>query len=188
LNLKAAEAFSEKFGDVRVDLIYNAEHGTASNLLTTIAQKCGLSTHSVEVSVKALRSLIAEVGGPDSVGLVISLSHSQGGQISYSSVERLTSEEQRMIATATFGTAKIHSNMGTFDSMNYISTNDAIPAIADTLTYGMAKMGMVPNVQFIRSKAEGSGRYFDHKILGSTYEEALDVYRKRCEEYLIRRL
>jgi hypothetical protein len=90
-----------------------------------------------------------------------------------------------MIATATFGTAKIHWNMGTFHSVNFISNNDSIPIIADPITYGMAKMGMVHNVQFLPSRAKGSERYFDHKILGPTYNEAIKEYKNFCERYLL---
>lgn len=167
--IRHTEMISQLFGGIRVDLLYNGSSGTVGDIGEVAMQKCGIPTHSVNVTIKGLREMIHGVG---SSGLVIAMAHSQGGQILHEALQQLPTER---IAAVTFGSARIIEDTGTRMSVNYISSRDPIPAISDPLHYARAKSGGVPEVKFIPSI---ESKRFDHFFGDATYQHALNEFHE----------
>ena len=93
-------------GGYNVHYCYNATHGILPDILETICQSLGISTHASEVCAKGLRKLtqdLANEGG----GSISLWAHSQFGQITSNMQLMLKDRELNMINVQTYGSADL---------------------------------------------------------------------------------
>lgn len=178
--LRALEHVREIFG-FRADGAYNSTDCLTVDLVETALQKIGIPSDSVDVLVQCIRESIQVVGGVGSDGLVVTIDHSQGGQILFNALQQLSEEERRMVVVCTLGSAKIIVRDGLRYCVNYISDHDFITRAGDPEHYKQAKQGLLQEVKFVKSLEPG---FLDHSFTGLTYTDAL----KDFAEYFYREL
>ena len=74
-----------------------------------------------------------------------------------------------MLCVSTYGSARLIKPTGLKSCVNYVSTIDLIPWIGDTLGMLAAKIGLRPEVVFLKPIEKG---WFEHGINCETYKQA----------------
>jgi hypothetical protein len=167
----SAETISDKCGGVSLHIGYNSTHGFLADLLECLGQILGFPTNSVNVATSALKECIANVGGVDAGGKVYVFAHSQGGLVLWRALQRLTSEERAMIHVRTFGSAKMIQKDDLGSAVNYVSSRDAVPFIADPIGCLRGAFSADSNVTFLNSDHYP---LIDHPVTNDTYQKAID--------------
>jgi RHS repeat-associated protein len=157
------------FAMCEVNLAYNGTIGALGDLLECAFNKLGLTSSAVNVAVETLRSAINKVGGVGSGGTVKADAHSQGGIILNLALTYLTAEEKAMICVTTYGSGTLIKPEGLRSCVNYVSERDLIPLIGDPIGYAAAKMGLRPDVIFLKPIEKG---WLEHGFNCETYKMA----------------
>jgi RHS repeat-associated protein len=173
---QAASDISGRHGGNNVHGMYNATHGFLTDVFEVLCQKFGIPTNSVNKAVKLLRQQIGEVGGEGGGGRVTCYAHSQGGEILYQALEKLSPQERKMIHVVTMGSARMIPQIGLGSATNYVSCRDAVPFVSDPYGILLACFGRRDyNVRFL-----GSSNWpcIDHFMAGETYSKVIDTQGK----------
>lgn len=163
---KFLEGESEKLGGCQVIGIYNASHGTLTDLGESFLNMLGIETNAVKVAKKGFAEALANAG-PD--GTVYALSHSQGALINNCVYNSMSREQLARIESYTWGAAKVINNNRLRFTYNCISAGDGpsnllnpVHCIAGLFGYG-DRMG----IDYVMPK--GSFWPIDHAFDGYTY-------------------
>lgn len=177
-----AALVSKSHGNIPVHYIYAATSGFTGDLLRCAFAKGGLISRQAKLLSHLWQRLIKEMGGPHEGGIIIHYAHSLGGTDTASALTLLTPEERACIRVVTFGSATLIQEESCYKVDNYVSVNDAVPAIADIKSYFYGLMKWQNNIYFLSSNTLPC---VDHIFTNETYRKVLDeLGAKFQEEYL----
>lgn len=163
--LETAELLSKHYGGINVHYCYNSSHGFAMDIAETFAQMLGARTHAVDKAAHFLKERIHATSGSLTLHL-----HSQGGLIGYRALQQLTADERSKVHVLTYGSAKIIGSKGLGSAVNYVSSRDVVPWVADPLGCMHAILTRSQNVEFLASK---SFPFVDHSITRPNYQRKI---------------
>ncbi len=146
--------------------VHNSTTGFCNDLFEVICQKLGIPTYASTVSLIKIRELCKMHDN------VIIHAHSQGATIISNAMQYLTPEELRKLHIRTFGAATIISPKGLGSCYNYISKCDPVPFIADPIGIIRSLYRKDDSITFL---SPDHFTFFDHDILGNTYQKKLRV-------------
>lgn len=167
-----AESISNLFSNNRVHFLSNATHGFIMDILETVCQKLNIPTNSVRKSVEMVEKMLKDAGDN---GRITLFGFSQGGQIIDSLRYHLSPEQLKRIDVVTLGSAKMVSRKGFNSAVNYVSTRDSVPFIADPIGIARSTFSNDIQVQFVQSNAFP---FFDHGIMNDSYQRVLMRYSR----------
>lgn len=155
--------------------IHNSSHGFLMDLLECIAQKLGIRTRSVDVTVEELRNLC------NAHDKVIVSAHSQGALIVACALEYLTPEELSKLHIRTYGGASMILNNQVASCHNYVCSSDPVPFITDPIKIIYALLTGDKRLEMITSQQKNKN-VWEHSICGPTYTYAIQDAAKKDRE------
>lgn len=168
-----ARVLSKLFGGENVIVVHNGDHGTVADLAECGCLMLDISLHSTEMSYKALKDLIKELGGPGSGGILNVVCFSQGALTFSLGAQQLTREERAMMHVNTYGPATILEKGDFMYVKNSISTRDPVTFLGSPIRYILARLGFNPEVEFLSARETTWG--FDHSFMSKTYQTQMKL-------------
>ncbi|MBA3603124.1 MAG: hypothetical protein H0W50_05685 [Parachlamydiaceae bacterium] len=169
------EKISQGHGDTSIHYVCQPTEGLSWDILKSSLSKLGYTSPQAIAIAKIWKSLIAEIGGTESDGLVIHYAHSIGGTNTYSAKYLLTPEEQKMIKVITFGSPTIIPDQGFRSVTNYISVRDGI-TLLDPISRISAFFNDNAHIVYVGSYY--GIPFIDHLLYGETYGEIITSHGK----------
>ena len=180
-----AKMISEFHGDVAIHYIYAATYGfTPDIFLYAFFAKLGFATEQARLLAGAWKSLITEMGGTQSGGIIVHYAHSRGAIDTYRALELLTEEERKMIRIVTFGSATLAGNESCKGLIHYVSTRDIWPIVGSPIEIAKALFTKRDDLVFLTPQEKAS--FPDHVMddPDSTYRAKLqEIGRKFQQEH-----
>lgn len=167
-----SKLISDLHGGAVVHYVYSKTEGFSADLLRCLVIKAGFVSPQAKELAETWKRLIKEMGGVNSGGLIIHYAHSLGGADTLAALNLLSDDEKKIIRITTFGSATLIPNIHAHSVLNYVSTKDSIPAIADPIRYLFAAYGKGDNIAFVDSK--NGVPLLDHFLNGDTYRSVLE--------------
>lgn len=174
------DMISRSHGGVNVHYVFRPTEGWALDILQGLAIKttfCSVGFRSLYAHLLAdmWKNLIQEMGGVDGGGLIIHYAHSLGGSDTDRARELLTPEEQKMIRLISFGSATMIPNIGFESAVNYVSLNDGVPLLIDSIGLILHLFQSDTNIVFRSHPGDWNPYPFcDHLFSGNSYREIIE--------------
>jgi hypothetical protein len=143
-----AERISKANKGADVIIAYNATHGALGDLIESVAQIIGLSTHSASIGAQALDFALHQAGEG---GSVTAYGHSQGGLILHRSLGGRSEDVLKKIDSVTIGSAKFIVDPRLGSTTNILNRSDLVPALADCLSFTRTCCGQGPGATWVGS-------------------------------------
>lgn len=178
--LKSIGNLSRLHGNTSIHYVFKPSEGFTWDFLRSSLIKFGHVTPQAEGLAELWKSLIVEMGGVESEGVIYHYAHSSGGSNTYLARFLLTPEEQKMIKVITLGSPTVIPNEGFRSVLNYMSISDIILYL-DPVSHLKALLGDESHVIYV---GEDYGFSFeDHILEGKSYNEVLGVHGKEFVDF-----
>lgn len=174
---------SKSHGGVNIHYIFHPTEGWTRDMFLCFQSKLtGFVSAYAELLANTWKTLINEMGGPESGGTIVHYAHSLGGSDTEAARKLLTPEEQKMIKVYTFGSATIIHRDGFSSAENYVSRSDGVARIAllsDPKAYYHSLFTSDYNVHYVGSYSEGF-LILDHPFTSPSY---MQIWLQIGEEF-----
>lgn len=164
--IEAARRSSAAIGGGEVYFLANATHGKVTDVGETICQKTNIHTNSVMQCVNMVYQMFSDAGPNARIRLE---GHSQGGQIIDCLRYILPIGMRNRIDVITYGSAKMVSNKHFGSAVNYVSSRDLVPLVADPLGILQSRFSNDIDVRFLSSDGIP---LMDHPFGNKVYHQA----------------
>lgn len=180
--IRGLELLSETHGGINVHYVFHATQGWTWDILNALRSKLGFVTPEAHYLAQTWRTMIEEMGGVDSGGLIIHYAHSLGGVDTYAAGMLLTPEERKMIRVITIASAKMIPDDCGFESVqNYISKKDFV-YLVDPIGLLLHLFAEDSNTTFLG--AFDSIPFIDHALEVDTYVQIIKILGQQfLDEY-----
>lgn len=165
--LDMMQSISSTHGDVNVHYVFYPSGGWTWDIVKAFFVKSGYVCSEAYQIAQVWKEMIAELGGPDSGGLIIHYAHSLGGTNTELAKQFLTEEELRMIRVITFGSPTMVANEDFESATNYVSMRDVVTyvgLIGSSENDNVIYLGSLLGIPFV-----------DHYIMSETYQRMIKL-------------
>lgn len=160
--------FSNAHGGNTIYYVFHSSKGWTDDLIYSTLAKWGSTSPVAQMIAQLWRSLIQEMGGINSGGIIIHYAHSIGATNTLMARQLLSPEELTMIHVVTLGSPTlIRENTGFGSIVNYASTQDFI-CLLDPWGYLRGWWNKNGNVRWLKSSWDVFP--FDHAIDCTPYK------------------
>lgn len=145
---RTVDQLSMAHGGVNIHYVFHPTEGWAQDLLNGFLAKMGYVSHQARQLSEIWRSLIEEMGGPKSDGIIVHYAHSIGGTDTQAAMSLMTEDELKMIHVVTLGSPTMLANEHFASVENYASVRDGV-SLLDPIGYLEGLWNEESNVHFI---------------------------------------
>lgn len=177
---KRALELSNRLNGERVYFVWNASQGLSTDCLEWMLQRMGIMTNSTDKFTGAMNYLIDDMGGPDTGGIIHTIAHSQGAEITNNLVSTMSRLRRECMHVYTLGPAKYASAMDFGAAYNHVNTRDPVSFICDPIgSYKMMRKD--PHIQ---GEFHSSNGFFgaDHLWDSDGYQHVLRTITREIKK------